>query len=95
LFNADQISLCSRENSLTKDKKKLLLFFIETTVFPELTAGSRSVVYLVLQGAVLALGLFADDDQVQVVVAGAVARQAVHMHHVSKQVQLTPGERNK
>ncbi|KAF3856032.1 hypothetical protein F7725_016755 [Dissostichus mawsoni] len=35
-------------------------------------------------GAVLALGLFADDDQVQVVVAGAVTRQAVHMHHEVK-----------
>lgn len=49
-----------------------------------------TVVYLMLQGAVLALCLFADDDQVQVVVASVVARQAVHMNHISKQVQFTP-----
>lgn len=46
-----------------------------------------------LQGAVLPLSLFADDDQVQVVVASAVAWQAVHMNHISKQVQFTPGEK--
>lgn len=56
-----------------------------------LPAVSKSSVYLVLKGAVLPLGLFADDDQVQVVVASAVARQAVHMNHISKQVQFTPG----
>lgn len=50
------------------------------------------VPHLVLQGAVLALSLLADDDEVQVVVASVVARQAVHMNHVSKQVQFTPGE---
>lgn len=48
--------------------------------------------YLVLQGAVLPFGLFADDDQVQVVVASAVAWQAVHMNHIGKQVQFTPLE---
>ena len=52
----------------------------------------RSHVYLMLQGAVLPLSLFTDDDQVQVVVASAVARKAVHMNHISKQVQFTPGE---
>lgn len=52
----------------------------------------RSVVYFMLQGAVLPLGLFADNDEVQVVVASAVAWQAVHMNHISKQVQFTPGE---
>lgn len=52
----------------------------------------RGSVYLVLQGTVLALRLFADDDQVQVVVACTVARQAVHMNHISKQVQFTPDE---
>lgn len=57
-----------------------------------MTAARRSVVYLMLQGAVLALRLFPDDDQVQVVVASAVARQAVHMNHISKQVQFTPEE---
>jgi hypothetical protein len=46
--------------------------------------------YLVLQRAVLSLSLLSDDDQVQVVVAGAVAGQAVHVHHVRKQVQPTP-----
>ena len=44
-----------------------------------------------LQGAVLPLGLFTDDDQVQVVVASAVAWQAVYMNHVGKQVQFTSG----
>lgn len=48
--------------------------------------------YLMLQGAVLPLRLLTNDDQVQVVVAGAVTRQAVHMNHVSKQVQFTPGK---
>lgn len=50
------------------------------------------VVYLVLQGAVLPLSLLADDDEVQVVVACVVTRQAIHMNHVSKQVQFTSGE---
>lgn len=48
-------------------------------------------VYLVLQRAVLPLRLLPDDHQVQVVVAGAVAWQAAHVHHVGEQVQLTPG----
>ena len=55
-------------------------------------AGRRSFVYLVFQGAVLPLSLFTDDDQVQVVVASAVARKAVHMNHISEEVQFTPGE---
>lgn len=63
----------------------------QTTAHP-VPAASRSVVYLVLQRAVLALRLLTDDDQVQVVVAGAVARQAVYMNHISKQVQFAPGE---
>ena len=42
-----------------------------------------------LQGAVLPLSLFADNDEVQVVVASAVAWQAVNMNHISKQVQFT------
>lgn len=45
-----------------------------------------------LQGAVLPLSLFTDDDKVQVVVASAVSWQAVHMNHVSKQIQFTSGE---
>lgn len=49
------------------------------------------VLYLMLQGAVLPLSLFTDDDKVQVVVASAVSRQAVHMNHVSKQIQFTSG----
>lgn len=48
--------------------------------------------YLVLQRAVLSLGLLSDNDQVQVVVAGAIARQAVHVNHIGKQVQSTPEE---
>ncbi len=54
-----------------------------------------SVLYLVLQGAVLSFGLFADDDQIQVVVASAVARQAVDVDHISKQVQFTPVKINR
>lgn len=52
----------------------------------------RPVPHLVLQGAVLALCLLADDDEVQVVVASVVARQAAHVNHVSKQVQFTSVE---
>lgn len=68
------------------------LFPFHVVLKPSSMTAVRSVVYLVLQGAVLPLGLFANDDQVQVVVASAVARQAVHMNHISKQVQFTPGE---
>lgn len=50
------------------------------------------VIYLVLQGAVLPLRLLADDNKVQVVVASVVTRQAIHMNHISKQVQFTSGE---
>lgn len=39
-----------------------------------------------LQGAVLSFCLFADYDEVQVIVAGAVARQAVDMNHIRKKV---------
>lgn len=45
-----------------------------------------------LQRAVLPLRLLPNDNQVQVVVASAVALQAVHVHHISKEVQFTPGE---
>lgn len=45
-----------------------------------------------LQGAVLPFSLLTDDDQVQVVMASAVALQAVDMDHVSKEVQFTPVE---
>lgn len=45
-----------------------------------------------LQGAVLSFSLFADYDEVQVIVASAVARQAVHMNHIRKKVQFTPVE---
>lgn len=45
-----------------------------------------------LQGAVLPLGLLTNDDEVQVVMASAVAGQAVHMDHVSKEVQCAPGK---
>lgn len=68
------------------------LFPFHVVLKPSSMTAVRSVVYLVLQGAVLPLGLFTNDDQVQVVVASAVARQAVHMNHISKQVQFTPGE---
>jgi len=67
------------------------MWVLKPAARPPATASSSSV-YLVFQGAVLALGLLADDDQVQIVVASAVARQAVHMDHISKQVQFTPGE---
>ena len=50
----------------------------------------RFAVYLMLQRAVLSFCLFTDDDQVQVVVARAVTRQAIHMYHVCKKVQFTP-----
>lgn len=46
----------------------------------------RIDLYLVLQGAVLPFSLFADNDEVQVVVASAVAGQAVHMNHICKKV---------
>lgn len=42
--------------------------------------------YLMLQGAVLSFSLFADYDEIQVIVASAVARQAVHMNHIRKKV---------
>lgn len=45
-----------------------------------------------LQGAVLSFGLFTNYDEVQVIVASAVARQAVHMNHICKKVQFTPVE---
>lgn len=46
----------------------------------------RIDLYLVLQGAVLPFGLFPDNDEVQVVVACAVAGQTVHMNHICKEV---------
>lgn len=95
-FNAGQISLCVHGKS-PSSKKNCISFScgLKTTVHPVPAVRRRrrrSVVYLVLQGAVFPLCLFADDDQVQVVVASAVARQAVDVNHVSKQVQFTPGE---
>lgn len=55
-------------------------------------AAVKRVVYLVLQRAVLSLSLLPNDDKVQIVVASAVAWQAVHMNHISKQVQFAPVE---
>lgn len=49
-------------------------------------------VYLMFQRAVLPLCLLPNDNQVQVVVASAVALQAIYMHHISKEVQFTPEE---
>ncbi len=43
-----------------------------------------------LQRAVFSLRLLPYDDQIQVIVAGAVSRQTVHMNHIGKQVQLSP-----
>lgn len=45
------------------------------------------------QRAVLSLSLFTDDDKVQIVVPSAVAWKAVHVDHISKQVQFTPVEK--
>lgn len=83
--------LCSEEISFYKEKHISLSCGFKTTVAP-LKAVRRSSVYLMLQRAVLPLSLFTDDDKVQIVVASAVARQTVHMNHISKQVQFTPGE---
>lgn len=46
----------------------------------------RSDLYLMLQGAVLPFSLFTDYDQVQVIVASAVAWQTVHVNHICKKV---------
>jgi len=43
-----------------------------------------------LQRAVFSLCLLPNDDQIQVIMAGAVTWQAVHMNHIGKQVQLSP-----
>lgn len=39
-----------------------------------------------LQGAVLSFSLFADYHEVQVIVASAVAWEAVYMNHIRKKV---------
>lgn len=46
----------------------------------------RIDLYLMLQGTVLSFSLFTDYDEVQIVVASAVAWQAVHMNHIRKKV---------
>lgn len=43
-----------------------------------------------LQRAIFSLCLLTDDDQIQVIVSGAVTWQAVYMNHIGKQVQLSP-----
>lgn len=46
----------------------------------------RINLYLMLQGAVLSFSLFADYHEVQVIVASAVAWEAVYMNHIRKKV---------
>lgn len=46
----------------------------------------RIGLYLMLQGTVLSFSLFTDYDEVQIIVASAVAWQAVHMNHIRKKV---------
>lgn len=52
-------------------------------------------VYLMFQWAVLPLCLLPNDNQVQVVVASAVTLQAIYMHHIRKEVQFTPGDKQR
>lgn len=49
--------------------------------------GGIASVYLMLQAAVLALGVLSNDDDVNVLVAGLNPRQGLAVHHISVQVQ--------
>lgn len=47
-----------------------------------------------LKRAVFSLSLLPYDHQIQVIVAGAVSRKALHVNHIGKQIQLSPATKN-
>lgn len=51
--------------------------------------GGTAGVYLMLQAAVLALGVLSDYNDVNVLVAGLHPRQGLAVHHISIQVQTS------
>ena len=46
--------------------------------------------HLMFERAVLALGLLADDDEIEVVVPRFDARDTLDAHHVGEQIEITP-----